>query len=585
MDKPLQSSGFEWDKPRAKHVVAAMVAVVLSMVFHAVLIAQIPPLPVGSPPRLGEDARIRPVVLGDVRRHMTDTLERPERFRPQDPALIAAESPDAGAFRELLEELLPPEPADLGVALAGEDRPLAQPEPETERAHWDPRQDIVQIRDRIVPDEIAALPRRITPAVDRTAVAPDITLPADSPAMELAARGEGWMRTGASIGRVAFPGDQPDREREADDTPDRPAVPHLDALDERPDEITDVRPIEQLLALDLTTFLDPADPDHVYFQIHIRRAGAEALPVLPKDVLLIQDASASMTQRTVERCKEGMHHWLRQLRPGDRFDVIAFNDTIERAFGRLTPFDAVTRSRAAFFIENMRAQGGTDIFASLEPLLEMDVAPDRPVVAVMISDGVPTEGIVDSTEIIARFSEANTGRVSVFNVGGGPRVNKYLLDFLSYKNRGDAFMTDHRDQIPVSLDRLAAELSRPVLAQLRCHVAGGEIELYPQMLTHLYLDRPLVVYGRKPVDTEEAVIQIVGRSGAEVKDMVFRLAFDEAPSGDDAIRTEWAWQKVYHLVGEHIRTRDPDVLREIRRMASGYGLRVLYGTDVVPRHF
>ena len=582
MDQPLHSSGLEWDKPRARHAVAAGVAVALSLALHGVLIQYFPPLPVGSPPRVAEDGRVRPVVLGDVRRHVLDPLERPERFRAQDPDLIRPESIEAGAFRELMEELLPAEPADLGVALAGEDRALAEPEAERERERWDPRQDILHIRERIVPDETAALPRRTVPDVDRTALAPDIVLPTDSPAFELAAQGERWMRSGAGIGRGAMADTRPDATPEP---ANRAGLLPPDALDEQPEDITEVQPIEQLLSLDLTTYNDPSDPGHVYFQIQIRRHGAEALPVLNKDVLLIQDASASMTQRAVDRGKEGLHHWMQELRDGDRFDVIAFNESIVRAFGEMTPVNALTRSRAAFFVENLRAQGGTDVFASLEPLLYMDVSPDRPVIAVMISDGVPTVGVVDSTDIIAAFSETNAGRVSVFAVGGGRRVNKYLLDLLSYKNRGDAFMTEESEEIPTSLNRLARELRRPVLAHLRCRVAGAEVDIYPRLLTHLYLDRPLVVYGRKPVETRETVIQIVGRSGAEVKDMVFRLDFEDAPFGDAAIRTEWAWQKVYHLVGEHIRTRDPAVLREIRRMASAYNLRVLYGADHVPMQF
>ncbi len=584
MDKPLHSAGLEWDKPRARHAVAAATALALSVLMHALILTQFPPLPVGSPPRLDEDGRIRPVILGDVRRHMAETLERPERFRAQDPDVLGAESMDPGAFRDLLEQVLPSEPADLGVALAGEDQALAMPELETERDTWDPRQDMVQIRERIVPDERAALPRRMVPDIDRTAAGFDVAEPADAVAMERAARSEGWLRAGAGDGR-GWRGTvtEPDK---ADAAADRTALTLPDVLDEAPDEVTDVAPIEQLLALDVATFTEPDDPDHVYFEIRIRRSGAEALPVLPKDVLLIQDASASMTQQAVDRAKEGMHQWLRTLREGDRFDVIAFNDAIARAFGEWTPVDVLTRSRATFFIENMRAQGGTDIFASLQPLLEMDAAADRPVIAVMVSDGVPTVGVVDSTEIIARFSEENAGRVSVFNVGAGRRVNKYLLDFLSYKNRGDAIMTDDAAAISDALSRMAHEVSRPVLANLRLRVAGApEVDMYPEMLTHLYLDRPLVVYGRKPAGTRDPVLHIVGRSGPEVKDMLFRLDFDQAAAGNAVIRTEWAWQRVYYLVGEHIRTRDPTVLREIRRMAGAYGLRVLYGAEHVPMHF
>ena len=579
----LSNRGIGREKLPVRHTVAAVTAVVSSVVLHALFLSQFPPVAVGRPARLlDHPERTRSLVLDDVRRQTEMERTRPERFSAEDPEQVGHAVMEADAFRELLAEYLPPEPDDPGLTLTGEAGPVAEPEPETERPPWDPRQDLVQIRDRIVPDEVSALPRRLMPAMERSEAAQDIALPAEEPGAALTARGDVRRRVGAR-----YLDDPPDDEVPDDDEPDSvPPGDLVDAIPESPQEVTDAEAIEELLALDLQTYRDPADPEHVYFQIQIRRTGPQSLPVLPKDVLLIQDASSSMTQETIDRCKEGLRHWLALFNEGDRFDIIAFRNDLSRAFGEPADANPLTRSRANFFIENMRAQRGTDVFASLAPLLTMDVPPERPVIAVMISDGVPTTGVVDSTEILERFSAANEGRVSVFSVGAGPDINRYLLDFLSYKNRGEAVVTRHRDEIPATLERLAREVSRPILVNLRMNVAGAEdVEIYPRLLTHLYMDRPLLVYGRKPVATHSGVIQLVGRSGVDVKDMLFRLDFEEAARGEPGIRTAWAWQKVHHLVGEHIRTGDSDLLGEIRRKADRFNLRVLYGADTAPGAF
>lgn len=555
---------------------AAWVAVVGSVFLHVTVIQQAPPLALGRVPGFDEVRRIRPVVLGDVRRDVVSALDRPERFRAEAPDQQAMERLAADALRETLDAWSPHSLPEMAVALAGDDRAVAVPEPEMERAAWDARQELLQIRDRVVPDEVSALPRRLIPDAERTPTAPDITLETSTPGTQLAVRGAGWMQAEASrTGRPAIP-----------DTAEPMQLTPVDALDADHESRADIEGIEDLLALSMVSYVDPAEPDHRFFRVDITRRGADALPVLPKDVLLIQDASASMTQRTLDRAKEGLHYWVSNLNEGDQLDVIAFRHNVERAFGELTPVSPVMRSQAAFFVESMRARGDTDVFASLEALLAMEPDPHRPLIAVMISDGVPTTGVVDSTEIIARFSYANDGRISVFNAGGGPRVNMYLLDFLSYKNRGDAFMGETRDDLPRGLQRLAQELSRPVLTALDWRLAGAPaVEMYPQRLTHLYLDRPLVIYGRAPLDQERAVIRIQGQTRGEMKDMVFQLNFPEAGQGGAYLRSEWAWQKVYHLVGEHIRTRSPDVLAEIRRMADRYQIPVLYGTDRVPLGF
>lgn len=586
--EPLRN---RWDDKletsRARHGVAAAVAVLLSLTLHGVALHQLPPLAVGQAKGWAAEERMAPVILGDVRRQVMESLDRPDRFRAEDPEVMRPEALSESAFQEMIETLVPAEPTELGVSMAGEAAPLAPIEAALERDRWDARQDIVQIRDTIVPDELAALPRRYIPDVDRVQGAPDIALPVESPAAALLARGEtrAWEGTGAENNLSRYsPGLRVPVEDPLAAIPD--PLDRPDVMAESPEEISDVAPIEQLLKLNLTVYEDPSDPEYRYFEIGIRRSGAEALPVLPKDILLMQDASASLTQRTLNECKKGLHRWLEQLNPGDRFNVIAFRDEVDQCFDTLTPFTPATQARGAFFVESLRARGGTDVYRSLESLADMELDPSRAVIAVLISDGVPTTGVVDSSDIIQRFSTSNAGRISMFGVGGGPRVNKYLLDFLSYKNRGDAMMMADRSEIVTALDTLAKELRRPVLIDLRCRVSGDDqVEVYPRSLTHLYLDRPLVIQGRAPRSTSGVAIQVLGRSGTELKDMIFLLNFDEGKPGSAEVRTAWAWQKAYHLVGEHIQHRDPAVLEEIRHMSAEFGLRLLYGSETVPMRF
>jgi len=580
-----------FSRPKQHHFIAAGVAIVASFALHALAFRHIPELPVGRPPLLEEHERIRPVVLGDVRQRMTETLERPDRFRPENPEVEMLDSVTVEAFKSLVETLAPPEPPDIPVTLTGEDEAIVKPEAEQQRERWDARSDILHIRDTLVPDDVAALPRRYVAHVERSMNAPDIALPVESPQQVMLDRGDGLSRVWSASRSSSIAGETATPELPR--SPDTATQPELhdatdapDAVEEKPEEIHDVAPIEKLLRMTTHTYVDPADDDSVYFKIEIERAGADVLPVLPKDMLIIQDASRSITQRKLDVAKEGLKQWLDQLNPGDRFELIQFNDAPARCFGAWTDVSAVAKSRAALFIENLRAQGGTDVFASLQPLFDVENESDRPVIAMLISDGVPTTGVVDSSDIIEQFSRANNGRVSVFAVGAGQRINRYLLDFISYKNRGDAVMTDKDENLAASISDLGAQTRRPVLMHLRYRFPGtSQVETYPLALTHLYLDRPLTVYGRAASPDSDTMVQILGRSGEDVMDMLFPLDFASAKEGDGTIRTDWAWQKIYHLIGEHIQTRDPALLAEIKKMSAEYGLRVLYGAETVPRQF
>jgi hypothetical protein len=126
-----------------------------------------------------------------------------------------------------------------------------------------------------------------------------------------------------------------------------------------------------------------------------------------------------------------------------------------------------------------------------------------------------------------------------------------------------------------------AEISRPVLTGLRYRFSGVDAqEVFPRRLTHLYLDRPLTLYGRTPAGSIMAGVQIAGRAEDRAHDMVFRLDWSKARAGGEDLRTQWRWQKLNGLVSEHIRTRDPALRDEAMRIARSLGRAMPYAADL-----
>lgn len=353
-----------------------------------------------------------------------------------------------------------------------------------------------------------------------------------------------------------------------------------EVLDEPVEEISDSDAVEDMLQLVLLTEQVPGDP-YMYFELQILRSGAEALPVLPKDVLLIQDASMSMTQRKLDVCKEGILKFLETLRPVDRFNIVTFRDKIEYAFEEWRVFDGTVIPRTRFFLRDLEAEGKTDVSGTLDQVFKMPREPGRPVLAVLLTDGRPTQGLVDESDIIVHLSDANQGNVSVFALGGGKKVNRFLLEMLSYKNHGDAMIVEERDAIPSAMERWGRQLSRPVLTDLDFRFSGlPDADVFPKSLTHLFLDRPLKLFGRIRDPEASAAFRIEGFSGDLRRDLVFPLDFpDLSESSAGRIRQQWARHKVIHLIGEHVRTQDGATLQEIRHVKEKYGIDVPYARE------
>ena len=558
-------------------------ALVFSLALHALLLAKFPSLPMGRPADWSAKMKPRPLVMREVRT-LPDlpSYTQPEKFRPENPEAFADVEP---LQKRLLEDLhagaeamdfIPPAPAEAAAP---------PPSPMADLAGMDFRQDILQIEKKAADDELAALPRRTAVVVERISGAPDITLPATAEAIaEAAASIDG--RGDASLQSISVLSHASPSASAMIDAASQGALSDADRLreqgrmlDEKPADVTDIAPIEQLLAVDLTTY-KAADENALYFELAISRAGVEALPVLPKDILLVQDCSESMTRSKLDYFKEGIVAYLRTLTTVDRVNLMRYSDSPVLCFEDWRPVTADSLNQAADFTDDMRARGQTDLFSPLQQVLEIPRQPGRPMIAVLMTDGRPTMGTVDSSDIIARFSKANQGEVSIFTIGAGDRVNTFLLDLLGHNNRGGSWIMPLREQIPEAVQRAARELSCPVLANLDYRFSGdSDAEVYPGTLTHLFLDRPLRLVGRCPADQKSAVLQIVGESGARKRDMVFALDLSDAEDGGEGIRREWVAQKIYKLINDHMASGRAETVQEIRDLSTRHNVPLPYGVD------
>lgn len=574
----------------------AWFALLLSAGFHAWLLVRLPVFL--SVSRLEQPLfpDYPAIALDRVERQVRPPTAAPDRFRPEHPGQVEA------LWSEIVAEPEVPAPVNLPVPelpdvstgpRSGEAEALAEPSRNvTPLLAWDPRQDVLQIEQPVLDDRAAALPRRWTATAPRSDRVPDIVLPIEEAAGFVVQARAGLPAGIESSSRptlAAVPGTgQPTGAGPANtawtDLFSREQLPRLDEQAWAPEERA-IQPVEDYLRMSVRRFAPTDEPDAIYVELVLARDREHALPVLPKDVLFVQDCSESMTPWKLSECKRGLVRCLDQLNPGDRFDVLAFRDTTTRCFGEWRTYDPASKAAALAFIDGLRAQGNTDVYASLQAALSVPRAAGRPVIMALVSDGRPTIGETASSSIIEGFTRANQGQISVFSLGGGQRVNRFLLDLLSYRNRGDVLVEPEMDRIPYAMERWAAETRRPVLSDLSYRFSGvDQADVYPGTLTHLYLDRPLTLYARLPAGSGAMAFQIVGRSGDRVYDLVLPLRLDEAQPGRDDIRTRWVWHRIYEWIGRYLGAPGEADRSRIQALADRYGLAVPYGFGTaVPR--
>ncbi len=68
-----------------------------------------------------------------------------------------------------------------------------------------------------------------------------------------------------------------------------------------------------------------------------------------------------------------------------------------------------------------------------------------------------------------------------------------------------------------------------------------------------------------------------GSAGSETKELVFKTTLAQSGTGDPSIAHDWAFQKVYHLIGEICRVGEtPALTQELQALSQKYDIHTSY---------
>lgn len=338
----------------------------------------------------------------------------------------------------------------------------------------------------------------------------------------------------------------------------------------------DVVILDDLVDVDLFTY------HHIggdgYFMVRIRpKAVDERLKILQKDVIFVLDASGSMGKLRIEHVKEGILSTLNRLRPDDRFNIVGFKEQVQFFTESFVPATTENKKAAAEFIKPLSASGKTDIYSSLEPLVQMETGRARPMIALLFSDGRPNVGLVDSRKIINNLSQFRGPNTSIFSIGTGEDINRYLLDMLTFRNRGLVWFEEDRKAVPELTQNVFKYVENPVLMRIQASFANvNDSEVYPKMLPDLYLNGELKLWGKLQGETE-IPLRLVGEAFDEKKDIVINLPVPELDNSTFEVARDWARSKIYHIAGKMVYEGEKqEYLDDIRFLTQTYRVQTPY---------
>ncbi len=154
------------------------------------------------------------------------------------------------------------------------------------------------------------------------------------------------------------------------------------------------------IGVNTLTYRDPITGEGFFVLLAAPSLQVDAARRVAKDVIVILDQSGSMEGEKFAQAQSALEYVLDHLNPEDRFNLIAFS-TGTRAYARdLQPANNAAEARA--WVRGLTAEGGTNInLALLDALAQAPAGSERPAIILFLTDGLATEGEVDTISILA----------------------------------------------------------------------------------------------------------------------------------------------------------------------------------------
>ncbi|MBQ3808063.1 MAG: VWA domain-containing protein [Kiritimatiellae bacterium] len=301
--------------------------------------------------------------------------------------------------------------------------------------------------------------------------------------------------------------------------------------------VDDVLPLEKFVNV---TASRSEDAQWTYFRVKV--VPKPELPVVPKDVVIILDASGSIGSERLASCRHAAKQILRSaFNTGDRFNLVAFRNNFSYAFRRWQECDKESFAAADKWLANLSAYGRTDVFGTIRSLLTLPRDPTRPLIALVVTDGDANAGVSDTAQILSKFTDLNDGLVSVYMYGVKESANRELIDVLTHGNRGESFIYGGlRWKAGTGIEKLSDRFRDPVLSDIRVvFAANSQAEAYPRLIKNLYRGDAVTIVGRVPKGRSEVAFSLKGLNGKNTYEAFFKVPLGKIAT-DPSLGGFWA---------------------------------------------
>jgi Ca-activated chloride channel family protein len=291
----------------------------------------------------------------------------------------------------------------------------------------------------------------------------------------------------------------------------------------------------------------------------------------PMEMIFVLDTSGSMSGKPIEKAKDAVSRALRQLQPGDTFQIIRFANETTQLGPQPIPATAENIRRGLEYVQNLSGAGGTEMIEGVRAALNFAHDPERfRLVSFM------TDGYIGNEDDILEAVHDKLGESRIFSFGVGTSVNRYLLDRMACLGKGAVAYIGLDEEAGEIIDSFYERISHPALTNVAIDWGSLDVtEVYPNKIPDLFVGRPIIVTGRFK-GNRDTTIRVHGNVGKINEDIAIAVNLDDSASTHPGIACVWARKQIETLANQATYDSSTDLPGQIKTVALEYGLMSNY---------
>ncbi len=291
----------------------------------------------------------------------------------------------------------------------------------------------------------------------------------------------------------------------------------------------------------------------------------------PLELVFVLDCSGSMSGQPIAQSKNAMNRALRQLQPGDSFQIIRFSNNASQLGDK--PLEATPKNvaRALAYVQSLEGEGGTMAIEGVKAALGFAHDPKRLRFVCLMTDGF----IGNEAEILSETHQ-RLGATRIFSFGVGSSPNRYFLEGMAKIGRGAVAYLGLQDSGSEVMDAFFSRIAHPAMTDLEIDWGGLQVsDVFPEALPDLFVGRPVILSGRFK-GTPAAEVHIRGQVGGQRTTITVPAGDRRETDQHESLAAVWARMKIADLCDWNVSRPAAQVAEEVKSVALQYGLMSSY---------